>query len=223
MTKNMTKKPIAKTKLKAHATEVQARLAAEYPRANCALRHENALHLLVATILSAQCTDKRVNEVTKSLFVKYPTVHDFAEANLAELEEDVRPTGFFRNKAKAIKSMAEALVERHGGAVPRTMDELLELRGVARKTANVVLGNAFGVNDGVVVDTHVNRLANRLGLTTETTPEKIERDLMELVPRDDWTIISHRLIDHGRAVCTARKPKCAECILNDICPSANGR
>ena len=186
-------------------------------------RDLDALHLLVATILSAQCTDKRVNEVTKSLFVKYPTVHDFAEANLAELEEDVRPTGFFRNKAKAIKSMAEALVERHGGAVPRTMDELLELRGVARKTANVVLGNAFGVNDGVVVDTHVNRLANRLGLTTETTPEKIERDLMELVPRDEWTIISHRLIDHGRAVCTARKPKCAECILNDICPSANGR
>lgn len=219
----MAKKPIAKTKLKAHAVEVQARLAAEYSRASCALRHEDPLQLLVATILSAQCTDKRVNEVTQFLFDKYSNVHDFAEANLAELEEDVRPTGFYRNKAKAIKSMAETLVEKHGGAVPRTMDELLELRGVARKTANVVLGNAFGVNDGIVVDTHVKRLANRLGLTTETAPEKIERDLMELVPRDDWTIIAHRLIDHGRAVCTARKPKCAECILNDICPSANAQ
>jgi endonuclease-3 len=217
----MATKPIAKTKLKNHADEVQARLAAEYPGASCALRHENALQLLVATILSAQCTDKRVNEVTKTLFAKYPIVHDFADANLTELEEDVRSTGFFRNKAKAIKSMAEALVEKHGGEVPRTMDELLELRGVARKTANVVLGNVYGINDGIVVDTHVNRLANRLGLTTETTPEKVERDLMELVPRDDWTIISHRLIDHGRAVCSARKPKCAECILNDICPSAN--
>jgi len=219
----MAKNPIAKTKLKKHAAEVQARLAAEYPGASCALRHENALQLLVATILSAQCTDKRVNEVTKPLFEKYPTVHDFADANLAELEEDVRPTGFFRNKAKAIKSMAEALVEKHGGEVPHTMEELLELRGVARKTANVVLGNVYGINDGIVVDTHVNRLANRLGLTTETTPEKVERDLMELVPRDDWTIISHRLIDHGRAVCSARKPKCVECVLNDICPSANER
>jgi endonuclease-3 len=217
----MAKNPIAKTKLKKHAAEVQARLAAEYPGASCALRHENALQLLVATILSAQCTDKRVNEVTKPLFEKYPTVHDFADANLAELEEDVRPTGFFRNKAKAIKSMAEALVEKHGGEVPHTMEELLELRGVARKTANVVLGNVYGINDGIVVDTHVNRLANRLGLTTETTPEKVERDLMELVPRDDWTTISHRLIDHGRAVCSARKPKCVECVLNDICPSAN--
>lgn len=219
----MAKNPIAKTKLKKHAAEVQARLAAEYPGASCALRHENALQLLVATILSAQCTDKRVNEVTKPLFEKYPTVHDFADANLAELEEDVRPTGFFRNKAKAIKSMAEALVEKHGGEVPHTMEELLELRGVARKTANVVLGNVYGINDGIVVDTHVNRLANRLGLTTETTPEKVERDLMELVPRDDWTTISHRLIDHGRAVCSARKPKCVECVLNDICPSANER
>ena len=217
----MAKNPIAKTKLKKHTAEVQARLAAEYPGASCALRHENALQLLVATILSAQCTDKRVNEVTKPLFEKYPTVHDFADANLAELEEDVRPTGFFRNKAKAIKSMAEALVEKHGGEVPHTMEELLELRGVARKTANVVLGNVYGINDGIVVDTHVNRLANRLGLTTETTPEKVERDLMELVPRDDWTTISHRLIDHGRAVCSARKPKCVECVLNDICPSAN--
>lgn len=211
---------IARKALPAHAEQVRSRLAAEYPGASCALRHEDPLQLLVATILSAQCTDKRVNEVTKHLFVKYPDAQSYAAAAQEELEEDIRSTGFYRNKAKAIKEMAAALIERHSGEVPRSMDELTALRGVARKTANVVLGNAYGINDGIVVDTHVKRLANRLGLTSHQDPGKIERDLMKLIPQDEWTIIAHRLIDHGRAICTARKPKCAECLLADICPSA---
>jgi endonuclease III len=211
---------IAKKDRQQHADVVSARLAAEYPGADCALRHENALQLLVATILSAQCTDKRVNEVTKALFAKYETAQDFADADLTELEEDVRSTGFYRNKAKSLKEMSTALVRDHGGEVPSTMEDLTALRGVARKTANVVLGNVFNINDGVVVDTHVKRLSNRMGLSSESDPEKIERDLMALIPRDDWTIIAHRFISHGRAVCPARKPKCGECVLSDVCPSA---
>ena len=216
----MATRKITKKQRQAHADVVRARLAEAYPDATCALRHDTPLQLLVATILSAQCTDVRVNEVTRDLFVKYASAQAFAEADLAELEEDVRSTGFYRNKAKALKEMAGALIERHGGEVPDTMDELTQLHGVARKTANVVLGNVFDVNDGVVVDTHVSRLSNRIGLSYESEPGKIERDLMAIIPRDEWTIIAHRLIDHGRAVCSARKAKCVECVLNDACPSS---
>ncbi len=216
----MARKPVTR-KLQAHADEVRARLAAEYPDASCALRHRNALELLVATILSAQCTDVRVNEVTKSLFRKCTSAKDYAEVPLEELEEDIRPTGFYRNKAKSIKAACRKIVERHGGDVPRTMDELTALDGVGRKTANVILGNAFGVSDGIVVDTHVRRLSQRLGLTTQDDPDKIERDLMNFIPRDDWTMIAHRLIDHGRRVCVARKPNCGDCVLSDLCPSSS--
>ena len=216
----MATRKIAKKNRQAHADVVRSRLAGAYPGATCALRHETPLQLLVATILSAQCTDVRVNEVTRDLFAKYSSARAFA-ADLSELEEDVRSTGFYRNKAKALKEMAGALVERHGGEVPDTMVELTALRGVARKTANVVLGNVFGVNDGVVVDTHVSRLSNRIGLSYESDPGKIERDLMAVIPRDEWTIIAHRLIDHGRAACAARKAKCGDCVLNDVCPSSS--
>jgi endonuclease-3 len=196
------------------------RLKAEYPDAQTELDWTNPLELLVATILSAQTTDVRVNGVTKTLFDKYRTAADYAEADPGELEEDIRPTGFYRNKARSLRGMAQALVEEHGGEVPRTMPELVALPGVGRKTANVVLGNAFGIDEGVVVDTHVRRVSNRLGLTEEQDPEKIERDLMAVVPREDWTVFSHLLIFHGRRICKARKPDCLNCPLNDICPSA---
>ena len=197
-----------------------ARLRREYPDSHCALAHHDPLELLVATILSAQCTDKRVNEVTPALFRRYPGAADYAAAPLAELEEMVRTTGFFRNKARALQGLGRALVTEHAGDVPRTMEELRALPGVGRKTANVVLGTAFGVDAGVVVDTHVGRLSRRLGLSRHADPEKIERDLMELVPRRSWTLWSHLLIDHGRRVCKARKPECGRCVLNHLCPSA---
>ena len=196
------------------------RLKAEYPDARTELDWTNPLELLVATILSAQTTDVRVNGVTKSLFEKYRTATDYAEADPGALEEDIRPTGFYRNKARSLQGMARALVEEHDGEIPRTMPELVALPGVGRKTANVVLGNAFGIDEGIVVDTHVRRVSNRLGLTDEQDPENIERDLMGVVPKEDWTVFSHLLIFHGRRVCKARKPDCPNCVLNDICPSA---
>jgi endonuclease-3 len=201
--------------------EVIIRLKREYPDADTELNWRNPLELLVATMLSAQTTDVRVNMVTENLFDRYRTAADYAGAVPAELEEDIRPTGFFRNKARALQGMARALLERHGGEVPRTMDELVALPGVGRKTANVVLGNAFGVDEGVVVDTHVRRVSGRLGLTEETDPEKIEGDLLQLVPEGERALFSHLLILHGRRVCMARKPDCPNCVLNDICPSAH--
>jgi endonuclease III len=189
-----------------------------YPNAHCELNFSNPLQLLVATILSAQCTDRRVNLVTAGLFKKYCSAKDFADATLAELQEAVKTTGFFRNKAKNIKACCAALVEKFGGAVPRTMDELHALAGVGRKTANVVLGNAFGINVGVVVDTHVTRLANRLGLVKGTNAVKLEQELMKLVPQKDWTLFSHWLIWHGRRRCMARKPDCANCEIQNLCP-----
>jgi endonuclease-3 len=188
-----------------------------YPEAHCELDHSSPLQLLVATILSAQCTDKRVNLVTDELFKKYRSAQDFAGANIAELENDIRSTGFYKNKAKNIKACCATLVEKFGGEVPRTMDELHALAGVGRKTANVVLGNAFGINAGVVVDTHVTRLSNRLGLVKGTDAVKIEQELMRLVPQDDWALFSHLLIWHGRRRCDARKPDCAHCEIQHLC------
>jgi len=196
------------------------RLKRAYPDAHCALDHRTPYELLVATILSAQCTDVRVNQVTPALFTRYPTPADLARAEPADLEEMIRSTGFFRNKTKSLLGMAQAVVERHGGVIPRTMEELRVLPGVGRKTANVVLGNAFGIDEGIVVDTHVTRLSRLLGLTRQTDPVKIEQDLMQLVPRDDWTLVSHLLIFHGREVCIARRPRCDACVLADLCPSA---
>jgi endonuclease-3 len=201
-------------------SEVIARLKREYPDARTELNWKNPLELLVATILSAQTTDVRVNQITKKLFEKYRTAEDYAGADPAQLEEDIRQTGFYRNKARALQGMARALLERHGGEVPCTMRELVALPGVGRKTANVVLGNAFGVEEGIVVDTHVRRVSNRLGLTEDKDPEKIEQDLLRVVPEEDRTIFSHLLIFHGRRVCKARKPDCPGCVLNDVCPSA---
>jgi endonuclease III len=198
--------------------EIIKRLKKEYPDAHCALNHSNAFELLVATILSAQCTDERVNQVTANLFRKYRRPQDYLNVLQEELEQDIHSTGFFRNKAKNIQSACRKIVEEFGGDVPQTMDELLSLSGVARKTANVVLGNAFGIASGVVVDTHVSRLSQRLGLTAETVPEKIEKDLQQLVPEKDWIMFPHWLIFHGRRVCQARKPRCAECILENLCP-----
>ena len=200
--------------------EVLARLKTEYPDSKCALDFKSPLELLVATILSAQCTDKRVNMVTPELFRRCPDAAAYAEIPSEELEELVRTTGFFRNKAKSLRGMGQGLVDDHDGQVPDEMDALVALPGVARKTANVVLGNAFGKNEGVVVDTHVGRLSNRLFLSTEKNPVKVERDLMALVPQDEWTLWSHLLIDHGRAVCKARRPDCGNCVLLDLCPSA---
>jgi endonuclease-3 len=196
-------------------------LKAEYRDARTELDWSNPLELLVATILSAQTTDVQVNRVTESLFSKYRTAEDYADSTPDELEEDIRPTGFYRNKARSLRSMASALVEEHGGEVPRTMPELVALPGVGRKTANVVLGNAFGTNEGIVVDTHVRRVSGRLGLTESSDPVKIEQELMRLVPEGDWTTFSHLLILHGRRTCKARKPDCPNCLLNDICPSAD--
>jgi endonuclease III len=204
----------------APVAEVIRRLKEAYPDARTELDWENPLQLLVATILSAQSTDVRVNGVTKELFKKYRTAEDYAAADLACLEEEIHPVGFFRNKARSIKGMTRVLAEEHGGEVPRTMRELVALPGVGRKTANVVLGNAYGIDEGVVVDTHVRRLSNRLGLSSEHDPEKIERDLLEVVPEEERALFSHLLIFHGRRVCKSRKPDCPGCVLNDVCPSA---
>ena len=200
--------------------KIVARLEQAYPEATCALHHASALELLVATILSAQSTDVRVNMVTPALFAKYRSAEDYAAANPRALEQEIHSTGFFRNKTKSIIGMAQALVERHQSHVPDTMEALVQLPGVGRKTANVVLGTWFGKNEGIVVDTHVQRLSTLLGLTRETAPEKIEQDLMQLVPRDKWTWFSHTLIQHGRRVCIARRPKCEECVVNRWCPSS---
>ncbi len=200
------------------SAKIIAVLARTYPGAHCELNFRNPLELLVATILSAQCTDKRVNIVTAELFKKYRNAQDFAAAPLTDLEEAVKSTGFYRNKAKNIQACCQMLVERFGGEVPRTMDELTPLAGVGRKTANVVLGNAFGINVGVVVDTHVTRLGNRLGLVKGTDAVKIEQELIKLVPQPQWTLFSHWLIWHGRRRCDARKPACAECEIRELCP-----
>lgn len=200
--------------------EIIRRLRQAHPDAECALHHRNAFELLCATILSAQCTDERVNQVTPALFARFPTPEAMAGADRAELEEIIRSTGFFRNKAQSLQEAGAAICDRFGGAVPREMDDLLTLRGVARKTANVVRGVCFGLADGVVVDTHVKRLSGKLGLAAGDTPEKIERELMELIPREEWIDISHLLIFHGRRICNARKPLCGQCSLADLCPSA---
>jgi endonuclease-3 len=203
------------------APEVIARLKAKYPDARTELDWSNPLELLVATMLSAQTTDVQVNGVTRGLFAKYHTAEDYADAAPEELEEDIRPTGFYRNKASSLRGLGRALVEEHGGEVPRTMRELVALPGVGRKTANVVLGNAFGIDEGIVVDTHVRRVSGRLGLTESRDPTKIEQGLMNILPREEWTIFSHLLIFHGRRTCKACKPDCPNCVLNDICPSAD--
>jgi endonuclease-3 len=202
------------------ATEIQRRLSEAYPDAHCELDHRNAFELAVATVLSAQCTDKRVNMVTPELFRRWPTPAALAEASLEEIEDVIRSTGFYRNKAKSIQGLARALMADHGGEVPADMDALVVLPGIGRKTANVVLGNAFGLNEGVVVDTHVARLSARFGLTRETDAVRIERALMPLFARETWAQLSHLLIWHGRRVCDARRPRCGDCLLNDICPSA---
>ncbi|HLS47928.1 MAG TPA: endonuclease III [Gemmatimonadales bacterium] len=203
-----------------HAPEILARLEVLYPDAHCELDHADAYQLLCATILSAQCTDARVNLVTPALFARYPDAPSLADAKQEDVEEIIRPTGFFRNKARSLIGMAQVVVERHGGSIPRTMEALRQLPGVGRKTANVILGNAFGINEGVTVDTHVGRLSRRLGLTRHDDPEKVEQDLMQQFPRDRWTLLSHLLIFHGRRICIARTPRCGECVLADICPSA---
>jgi len=210
-----------KTKTKTpRVKQIIARLERAYPDATCALHHTSALELVVATILSAQCTDARVNMVTPALFAKYRTAADYAAADPRVLEREIQSTGFFRNKTKSIIGMAQALVERHGGEVPDTMEALTELPGVGRKTANVILGTWFKKNEGVVVDTHVQRLSRLMKLTRHDDPVKIERDLMDLLPRDRWTWWSHTLIQHGRQVCIARRPRCEECVVNRLCPSS---
>ena len=202
------------------APEILARLRAAYPDARCALEHRSAFELLCATILSAQCTDARVNLVTPTLFAAYPTPEALARARPEDVEAIIKSTGFFRNKTRSLIGMAQALVADHGGEVPRTMDQLRVLPGVGRKTANVILGNAYGINDGITVDTHVGRLSRLLGLTGEDDPVKIEQDLMPLFPQDQWGLLSHLLIFHGRQVCIARRPRCGDCVLSDLCPSA---
>jgi endonuclease III len=202
------------------AKTILSRLKREYPDARCALHHGDAYQLLVATILSAQCTDARVNMVTPAFFARYPSPEALARADRGEVEEIIRSTGFFRNKTRSLIGMAQALVADHRGQVPRTMEQLRILPGVGRKTANVVLGNAFGINEGVTVDTHVTRLSRLLGLTRHDDAVKIEQDLMPLFPREEWALLSHLLIFHGRQVCIARRPRCPECVLADLCPSA---
>jgi endonuclease III len=203
---------------KRRAGKIARCLAQQYPDATCSLDFQSPLELLVATILSAQCTDVRVNQVTKTLFRKYPTAGDYAQAKLAELERDIQSTGFFRNKAKNIQNCCRTLLERYDGEVPKDIDKLVELPGIGRKTANVVLGTAYGIAVGVVVDTHVARITRRLGLTAQKTPEKIESDLMALFAQKEWISLSHRLIQHGRRCCTARSPKCDQCPLESVCP-----
>jgi endonuclease-3 len=210
----------ARPPVRPSAPEIISLLKQAYPDARCALEHKNAYELLCATILSAQCTDARVNLVTPVLFARYPTPFDLARAEPADVEEIIKSTGFFRNKTKSLIGMARALVADHGGEVPRTMEELRKLPGVGRKTANVVLSNAYGTNEGVTVDTHVARLTGLLGLSHGADPVKIEEELMQLFPQGDWGLLSHLLIFHGRQVCVARRPKCGECILARLCPSA---
>jgi endonuclease-3 len=204
---------------KKRTAEIIKRLKKAYPDAHCALNHSNAFELLIATILSAQCTDERVNIVTADLFRKYRGPADYLTVNQSELEQDIHSTGFFRNKSKSIQGACRLLIDEFGGEIPQTMEEILTLPGVARKTGNVVLGNAFGIASGVVVDTHVARLSQRLGLTVNENAEKIEKDLIELVPKRHWIIFPHLLISHGRKICVARKPRCRQCVLADICPS----
>ena len=210
----------AETDRKTRASTVIRLLEKEYPRARIALNHSNPLELLVATILSAQCTDERVNIVTRTLFKKYTRAEDYAKADLTELERDIKSTGFYRNKAKNIKQTGRILVDKFNGQIPRTMEEMLELPGVARKTANIVLQNAYGVVEGIAVDTHVRRVSKRLGLTENEDPNKIEQDLMKIIPKNKWMRITDLLITLGRNVCIAKKPKCGTCVLNKICPSA---
>jgi endonuclease III len=205
---------------KPRAAEIISFLKKTYPDACCALTHRNAYELLCATILSAQCTDARVNMVTPTLFARYPTPYELARAEPADVEEIIKSTGFFRNKTRSLIGMAQAVVADHGGKVPQTMEELRRLPGVGRKTANVVLGNAYGINEGVTVDTHVTRLSRLLGMSQEADPVKIEQQLMGLFAREDWGLLSHLLIHHGRQVCIARRPKCGECVLAEVCPSA---
>jgi endonuclease III len=212
--KNMT------IELRQHVRKIIRLLKRAYPDAKCSLNHTNAFELLIATILSAQCTDARVNIVTQDLFRKYRKPEDYLKVSAKELERDIRTTGFFRNKTKSIQGTAKVLTEEYGGEVPNTIEELLELPGVARKTANVVMGNAFGISSGVVVDTHVTRLSHRLGLSTQKTAEKIEQDLVAIVPKKDWVIFPHLMIAHGRAICKARNPLCAECVVEKLCPSS---
>jgi endonuclease III len=215
--KRIPQSPGAKKSKYLRAEQIFSRLQSAYPDAKCALDHTNPLQLLVATILSAQSTDKMVNTITPALFKKYPTAEDFANADTTELETIIHSSGFFRNKAKSIKAACQAIVAQHAGKVPETMEALLELQGVARKTANVVLGVAFDIAEGVVVDTHVQRLSRRLDFSKEERPDKIEQDLMQLFPRDRWILLAHLLIHHGRAKCTAIRPKCAECPIEDLC------
>jgi endonuclease-3 len=214
------KKPEVYLEPKARALKVMKLLEKEHADAKIALHYKNPLELLVATILSAQATDEQINAITPKLFQKYKTAKDYANADLSELEQDIKSSGFYHNKAKNLKNSAKLLVEKYNSQVPKTMEELVELPGVARKTANIVLTNAYGVIAGVAVDTHVRRLAQRLGLTENSNPDKIEKDLMNIVPKDKWTRITDLLIFHGRRVCDARKPKCDVCVLNKICPSA---
>jgi endonuclease III len=216
----MARQELAIAEEKQRTRKIIARLKKQYPDARCSLNFTNPLELLVATILSAQCTDERVNIVTAALFRKYSSAQDYIRVEQSELEQDIRSTGFYRNKAKAIQGACRIISEQYGGRTPDTMEELLALPGVARKTANVVLGNAYGIASGVVVDTHVGRLSQRLGLTSHEQPEKIERDLMELIPKKDWIDFSHLLIYHGRKVCKARGPLCAECVIEQLCPSS---
>ncbi len=203
----------------ARVRAILEKLDEAYPAATCALKHQNAFQLLIATILSAQCTDERVNQVTPALFAKYPKPTDFAYADPRELQQEIRPTGFFRNKTKSIMGASKEIVDKFHGEVPKSMEQLLTLPGVARKTANVVLGTAFGIAAGVVVDTHVQRVAGRLDLTKNTDPKKIEQDLMQVIPQEKWILFAHQLIWHGRRVCQARKPRCIECNLEKICYS----
>lgn len=218
VTKDRRKKPGGD--LKSRIAEITRLLRREYPGAKTALEYRNPLEMLVSTMLSAQCTDAKVNEVTKVLFRKYRTAEDYAKADTKQLEKEIRQTGFFRNKAKNIKAASAALIERFDGHVPKTMEEILTLPGVARKTANIVLQNAYGVIEGIAVDTHVRRLSDRLGLSGNKDPNKIEQDLMKIVPKRDWALITDLLIWHGRRVCKAPKPKCEECVLSKVCPSA---
>ena len=210
----------SKKKKRERANKIYDLLAEEHPDARTALVHENPYQLAVATILSAQCTDERVNAVTPTLFRRWPTAAALARARRRELEKVIRPTGFFRNKTKSLVGMAEEVVERHGGEIPDTMEELVRLPGIGRKTANVILGNAFGKQEGVVVDTHVRRLSRRLGFTDQFDPKKIELDLMDLFPPERWTLLAHILIFHGRRVCVARRPRCEECVVSHLCPSS---
>ena len=207
-------------KKKTRAALIRKRLKKVYPHAKIALQYQNDIQLLVAVILSAQCTDKKVNEVTRALFAKYKTAKDFASADTKTLESEIRQTGFYHAKARSIKEACGMIVKQFDGKIPQTMEEITKLRGVARKTANVVLGNAFGVVEGIAVDTHVRRLAQRLGFTKHENPDKIERELIVLVPKKDWFRLTYLLIDHGRAICNAQRPKCQECVLKDFCPSS---